>query len=104
MKHIWFIDEKEFDLKDGYIVQDKIPDPIMCKTVAIFDNESCDNLIYSTYTEKVFPNKEIAVTILNEMILIQIKKLEKYIKDCQDKVNILADKLRMDNIVQKNND
>lgn len=101
MKHIWYINEQEFELKEGYIVDDKIPSPIEFKTSGIFDNENLDNLIYIAYNENIFDNKETAVNMFNGMGLIQIKKLENYINDCKNKIDILSDKLLMDNIVSK---
>lgn len=93
MKHIWYINEKEFELKEGYIIDDKISSPTMYKFSNIFDNENLDNLIYIAYNENIFDNKETAVNIFNGMILIQIKKLENHINDCKNKIDILTDKI-----------
>lgn len=100
MKHIWYIDDNNFILNEGYVMDD----------YKKYDNnyvwEYCDNEIYVHNlgifeTENIFENKETAVNIFNGMVLIQIKKLENYINDCKNKIDILTDKLLMDNIVAK---
>ena len=85
MKHIWCIDDYNFTLNEGYVL----------------DDYKKKHVIGTYKIENIFDNKETAVNIFNGMILIQIKKLENYINDCKNKIDILSDKLLMDNIVAK---
>ena len=97
MKHIWCIDDDKFTLKEGYVL-DNYKD-YECTRIWI---EEKTNKILGTYkVENIFDNKETAVNMFNGMVLIQIKKLENYINDCKNKIDILSDKLLMDNIVVK---
>lgn len=100
MKHIWYIDDNNFILNEGYVMDD------YKKYDYNYVWEYCDNEIYVHNlgifeTENIFENKETAVNMFNGMVLIQIKKLENYINDCKNKIDILTDKLLMDNIVVK---
>lgn len=100
MKHIWCIDDDKFNLLEGYVVDNykNYADNYLWEKC---EDENYVHILGIFKTENIFENKETAVNIFNGMILIQIKKLENYIKDCKNKIDILTDKLLMDNIVVK---
>ena len=97
MKHIWCIDDYNFTLNEGYVLDDY-------KTFEddfVYSDETQKHVIGTYKIENIFDNKETAVNMFNGMVLIQIKKLENYINDCKNKIDTLSDKLLMDNIVVK---
>ena len=90
MKHIWYIEDKTYELGEGY-VDDNYKDNDYCSVYK--EENNMKSLVYYGLTENIFDNKETAVNIFNGMLLIQIRKLEKYIDDCQNKIDKLTDKL-----------
>lgn len=97
MKHIWYIDDNNFTLNEGYVNND-YRDHV---GIFVYDDETEMHVKEVCDIENVFENKETAVNMFNGVVLIQIKKLENHINDCKNKIDILSDKLLMDNIVVK---
>ena len=89
MKHIWCIDEDQYTLDEGYVI-DNYKD---YKCIRVYIEEKINKVLDNYKTENIFDNLDTAKHILKGMIQIQRDKNSKEIERLQKENEILIEKL-----------
>lgn len=89
MKHVWIIDDKEYNLFEGYI-KDEYKDH---EYIIVFSSEKANDIIGSYKTNNIFEDKLTALNIYEgiisnerKQIWRKINKLNKLYEDLSEKL------------------
>ena len=87
--HIYYVNNKTFDIYEGYVRSNYKDYP--ASAVYFSDDKSASFLMFNL--EYIYDNHEDAVKKLKELINKQINKLQYYVDDCTNKIELLTNKL-----------